>query len=96
MKPSMSASLTVAAVLFSLAGSVAPGLAASPGFCSDYAHSAVREFYRAAHSSCADQIGGPRWHANFDVHYSWCLESSHESINSEWQARRSLLRQCGY
>lgn len=88
-----SAALTTLALSF--AASSAPALAGDPGYCSGYAESAVREFYRAAHAGCPG-IGGPRWHGNYAIHYNWCLQSSYGSINSEWNARRETLHACSW
>ena len=65
------------------------------GYCQTYSRAAVKEFYRAHSPACGGQ-SGPRWHDNFGVHYNWCLASSYENTQSEWNARRALLQSCAY
>jgi len=80
-----------------LAATAGSALAMPPGYCSNYAASAVREFHRAADNpNCASMIGGPRWHDDFSVHYNWCLRNTYDSTTFEWRARRETLHQCGY
>ena len=86
--------VALAAIALSTAGSGA-AQAMDEGYCQNYARVAVKEFYQGASPACGGQ-SGPRWHANFDVHYNWCLSQSYESTQSEWNARRALLRSCGY
>jgi hypothetical protein len=81
------------AILVSTAGA---SFAMPPGYCSDYAGSAVREFYRAIDNPACSGVHGLRWHANYRMHFSWCLGASHDSTEVEWQARRDYLHQCGY
>jgi hypothetical protein len=50
-------------------------LAMPPGYCTDYAGSAVREFYRAINNPSCPGVSGLRWHADYRLHYSWCPAS---------------------
>ncbi len=87
--------MAVSAVV--LAASALPAAAAPPGFCSDYARSAIREFYRAVRTpSCAPYAGGPRWHANYPVHYGWCLDVPIPAALNEQAARRAMLARCSF
>jgi len=81
-----------AAILASMAGSAS---AMPPAYCSDYAGSAVREFYRAINNPSCPGVSGLRWHADYRIHYSWCRQASFDAAAGEWQARRDFLHRCG-
>jgi hypothetical protein len=91
-----SLSLTGAGLALALAASSAH--AAGPGFCRDYANAALNQV-RAALSipGCRGGMGGPRWSADFPVHYNWCLGASPAAAEEEREARTVHLRRCrGY
>jgi hypothetical protein len=72
-----------AAIIASTAASAAQAM--DTDYCQTYSRAAVKEFYQANTPPCGGQ-SGPRWHDNFEVHYNWCLASSYESTQSEWNA----------
>jgi hypothetical protein len=84
--------IATGAILASTAGSA---LAMPSGYCSDYAGSAVREFYRAIHNPNCPGVSGLRWHADYELHYSWRLQASFDATTGEWEARREFLHHCG-
>jgi len=69
--------------------------AADPGFCQNYAQSAMNEIQRAHQiPNCANRLSGGRWNFNYNNHFNWCLNAPYEAANSERYARRQFLEQC--
>jgi hypothetical protein len=66
----------------------------SPDFCQRYAQSAVAEYYRANSFPACGHPAGPRWHGNFQVHYDWCVQVPYRDVESEANARHTLLNAC--
>jgi hypothetical protein len=62
-------------------------LAADPGFCRDYARSAIEQFREAEHHDrCRDHIRDfAVWSPDWDHHYGWCLGVSRDQA---WDGRR--------
>jgi len=68
--------------------------AADPGFCAQYARSAVRDVkVNMATPGCFKGFDG-RWHTNYQRHYGWCLTASYAAVNAERDYRRMRLAQC--
>jgi hypothetical protein len=92
----MSATLIGACLALSIPLSSAQ--AAGEGFCRDYANAALNQV-RAALSlpGCRRGIGGPRWSAEYRIHFDWCLHASRDAADDERAARSGHLRDCrGY
>ena len=69
--------------------------AADPGTCRDYAEAAIRQVRDALDNPrCQSGLKGPRWLADFQGHYNWCLIASYAAIGSERDARTAYLRAC--
>jgi hypothetical protein len=68
-------------------------LAASPGFCANYANTAVRQFERSRRC-----FGGMNamWQPNYQAHFGWCLRVSEGAAFEQDAIRRARLRDCGY
>jgi hypothetical protein len=62
------------------------------GFCRDYARRAVRAQETNKDLDCG--FTGPRWHSDYDNHFSWCLNAPRERAESETQDRRDRLESC--
>ncbi len=76
---------------------VAPASAASAGYCSQYAHAAVRQYYMATtmgYPHCAAGAVGLRWQPDFNAHYAWCRSADGAAVQSEWNARTRYLYFC--
>lgn len=69
--------------------------AASPGFCANYASTAVRQA-EVAHRTpaCAPGAIGTRWTVNYRVHYGWCITASPFAADQERALRTRYLRSC--
>lgn len=78
--------------------SVMTAQAASPGYCRNYARAALNQVRAAlATPPCRAGLQGPRWSADFRVHFDWCLGASYLAVQSEHGARTGYLRACtGY
>ena len=78
--------------------SVMTAQAAPPGYCREYARAALNQVRTAlATPPCQAGLQGPRWSANFRVHFDWCLGASYPVVQSERGARTGYLRACrGY
>lgn len=82
-----------AAVLAALAfGVAAPAHAADPTYCNRYAAAAIEAAGENLGHHCG--YGGPRWAANYAVHYGWCLNAAIPAAAEEWRARREGLAAC--
>jgi hypothetical protein len=69
--------------------------AADPGTCRDYAEAVIRQVRGALDNPrCQSGLKGPRWLADFQAHYSWCLIASYAAIGSERDARAAHLLAC--
>ncbi len=81
--------LAAAALTLALGGTA---MAAGPGYCNQYASAAVI----AAGQNLAHHCGyyGPRWAADYNVHYGWCLGAAIPSAAREWRARRLEIAAC--
>jgi hypothetical protein len=78
-----------------LLGATSGAKAADPGFCRDYAATAVRQF-NAAFSvpRCRGGMNGPRWSPEFHIHYDWCLGAPYNAARAEEQARGNYIYGC--
>lgn len=88
--------LTVAFVVsaFVIAGLTAAH-AADPGFCKQYAKSALNQVRGGlTNPRCAGALQGARWSTDFAVHYEWCLGASFGAAGTERDARTQYLRGC--
>jgi len=69
--------------------------AGDPGFCQNYAQSAMNEIQRAHQiPNCAYRLRGGRWNFNYNAHFNWCLNAPYEIAEQERYARRQTLEQC--
>lgn len=69
--------------------------AADPTACHDYAVAAIRQVRGAlSHPRCLPGLQGPRWSADEQVHYNWCLTASYAAMGAERDARMAYLRGC--
>jgi hypothetical protein len=68
--------------------------AASPGFCAEYARSAVAQFYANQRIPGCFQGANLRWHPNYDQHYGWCLGASYGAAEHERGLRHETLEFC--
>ena len=88
------ASLAAAAVFGAMLIAPAAG-AADPNFCRDYAAAAVRQFNAAfAVPRCRGAMNGPRWSAEFRIHYDWCLGAPYDAASRERDVRRQYIDAC--
>ena len=80
----------VAGLVFS--GFSGAAVAADPGYCNQYASAAIE----AAGQNLSHHCGyyGPRWAADYQVHYGWCLGQPIPVLANEWHARRVEIEQC--
>ena len=69
--------------------------AADPGFCRQYARSALDQV-RAGLSdpACGGALKGSRWSSDFAVHYEWCLGVSLGAAGDEKDFRTRHLKGC--
>jgi hypothetical protein len=69
--------------------------AADPGFCRQYARSALDQV-RAGLSdpACGSALQGSRWSSDFAVHYEWCLGVSLRAAADERDFRTHHLKSC--
>ena len=85
--------VAVAAILGAAATPAAK--AADPGFCQDYAATAIRQFNAAfAVPRCRAGMNGPRWSPEFHVHYDWCLGAPYNAAVGERAARANYIYAC--
>jgi hypothetical protein len=69
--------------------------AADPGFCRQYARSALDQV-RAGLSdpACGGALQGSRWSSDFAVHYEWCLGVPLRAAGDERDFRAHHLKSC--
>ncbi len=85
-------SATAAAALWAGAGAA---FAADPAFCEGYAHGAIVQVRGGLNNPpCVPGMVGPRWTADYRVHYDWCLANSYQAAGAERDARTNYLRSC--
>jgi hypothetical protein len=74
---------------------LAAARAADPGFCRQYARSALDQV-RAGLSdpACGGALKGSRWSSDFAVHYEWCLGVSLGAAGDEKDFRTRHLKGC--
>ncbi len=69
--------------------------AADPGFCNDYARTAVDQGrYARSMPWCAPGAYGPRWVMDYRVHYDWCLGARYRDAQAEREARHDYIEGC--
>jgi hypothetical protein len=68
--------------------------AAAPGFCRDYATAAVRQVELARSIPACNRGVGPRWTAEYRVHFDWCLGAPPIEVEAERAARTNWIRSC--
>lgn len=73
--------------------------AADPGFCRDYARTAMSQVHRAMdHPRCRHHLDygaeNGRWGGDWHAHYNWCLGVSRDQAWSERDARARALDEC--
>ena len=78
-----------------LAAGSGPALAASPGFCANYATAAVNQVRIARRTPpCAPGAIGARWSGDYRVHYGWCITAAPAAAADEREMRTRYLRSC--
>jgi hypothetical protein len=73
-------------------GAAGTAHAADPGKCAQYAQSAVAQYQQSIANGC--NFTGPRWQANYQAHYNWCLGATLAAVESETKARMTGLAVC--
>jgi hypothetical protein len=68
--------------------------AAGPEFCRDYATAAVRQVEVARSVPACNREQGPRWTADYRVHFDWCLQTPPAAVEAERAARTNWIRSC--
>jgi hypothetical protein len=69
--------------------------AETAGRCNRYANDAVHD-YKQMRDDPKCLIGdGPRWQANYQNHYQWCLTARPEWVKNETKLRNDHLMHCG-
>lgn len=69
--------------------------AGDPGFCQNYAQSAMNEIQRAHQiPNCAYRLNGGRWNFNYNSHFNWCMGVPYEIAERERHERREFLERC--
>lgn len=61
-------------------------------FCADYARGAVASANQNLSQGC--DLTGPRWGADFQAHYAWCMRVPRDNSSAETQARSLDLGRC--
>ncbi len=68
---------------------------ASPKRCAEYAKTAVAQYNKfIAIPGCFDLAPVPRWHANYSVHYNWCINGRDQAADFEEGFRNKILADC--
>jgi hypothetical protein len=93
----MRKSLSIVAVVLAVSQASTPvAHAADPGYCQHYASQAVWQYNRnRSIPGCFHGADG-RWHANFDVHYGWCVTAPYEAVRAEDSYRGERLHECSF
>jgi|SRR5215472_10277354 len=87
--------LSVAAVGLFAALPMPAAKAADPGFCREYAATALRQFHAAFDAPrCRMGMNGARWSSEFRVHYDWCLGAPYRAAREEQEARGRYIYAC--
>ncbi|QKK03414.1 MAG: hypothetical protein HND55_12540 [Pseudomonadota bacterium] len=60
--------------------------------CARYAEESLHQVHRAREMNCDD--GGPRWLADYDAHYAWCLSQDTSTLQDELEFRDNELVRC--
>jgi|SRR5579864_4246745 len=84
-------------IALGMIGTMMPGAtrAADPGFCQDYARSAMNEIQRAHQiPNCAYRLNGGRWNFNYNAHFNWCIGVPYDLAEHERYERRQFLERC--
>jgi len=89
MLNALARTLLAAAVFASISGAA---LAADPGYCNQYAAAAIEAAGQNLAHHCG--YGGPRWVADYQIHYGWCLGVPIPVAANEWHARRVGIAEC--
>ena len=90
----MKSMLTATAALVAFAAPTIVARAAAPGFCADYARSAVAQ-YRTNRSIPGCFKGSDlRWHPDYNYHFNWCLGANPARAEAERDYRRGALGGC--
>jgi hypothetical protein len=89
--------VAVAALLVILVNGATPVVAASPGFCRDYARNAIRQTETGySVPRCRRGMQPPRWTTDFRIHYDWCIGASYRAADAEREIRHRYLEHCLY
>ncbi len=74
------------------AGGAATPIRGTPGYCRNYANTAVTQNRENRQYGCG--YGGNRWTENYQGHYQWCMGTYPGNAASEDAARSRLLASC--
>ena len=72
----------------------APAQAADPGFCRDYARTAIHQVHQAGERCPYLLSRGARWQEDYGGHFNWCLGVRRDQADSERDARWRALQDC--
>lgn len=75
-----------------LIGSASAATAGNVLQCNNYSNNAVAQ--QGANVSKGCGFSGPRWQANYEAHFAWCMNASTPQINGERNARNAQLAAC--
>lgn len=91
----LKSALACSAVLVASAALTMNAQASSPKRCAEYAKTAVAQYNKFTSTpGCFDLAPVPRWHANYSVHYNWCINGSDQAANFEEGFRNKILAEC--
>jgi len=91
----MKFTLTACVALIVTAAPTLGAQASSEQRCSEYAKVAVAQFHKyTAIPGCLDPAPYPRWHANYDMHYQWCIYGPDSAADFEQDFRQQTLAEC--
>lgn len=87
--------VVVATIVMALSPGVA-GVArgADAVACQAYAARAVAQLKENQAIDGCFKGADRRWHADYDVHYGWCLTASPQALDAETSYRAARLRDC--
>lgn len=86
---------TVAVATAALVAAAGSASAADQQFCQGYAQAALNQVRGGLNNPpCIAGMQGPRWSAEYHVHYDWCIANSYQAAGTERDARTGYLKAC--
>jgi hypothetical protein len=86
--------IAISAALASIGAGTFAADAADPGYCQHYASQAVWQYNRNRSIPGCFQGADGRWHANYGVHYGWCVSAPLDAVRAEDSYRGDRLHEC--